>query len=206
MQQVTDALVAGATFEFPAVLVEREIDRMIREQGNMNDSRQAMDRYLATIGKTEEEYRGQFREEATERVKRSLALSQFVEDEGIEVTPEEVEADIERMATDAGLSGDQIREIFGGESGRDVIERSLLTRKAHDRMTEIAEGKELPPRPEKGETAATEAPVAQAAEAQPEAVAVAAESGEPASEAAAAEAEPEDSPAATLETTEEKDS
>jgi trigger factor len=164
-----------------------------------------MDRYLATIGKTEAEYRDQFRAEATERVKRSLALSQFIEDEGIEVTPEEVEADIDRMASDAGLSGDQIREIFGGESGRDVIERSLLTRKAHDRMTELAEGKELPPRPEKGEAVATEAPVAQAAEAQPEAAAVAAESGGSASEAAAAEAEPANSPSSP-ETTEEKDS
>ena len=72
-QKALDALVAGTNFEYPAVLVEREIDRMIREQTNFGNQKQAMQRYLAQIGKTEEEYRDTFRPDATERVKRSLA-------------------------------------------------------------------------------------------------------------------------------------
>ncbi len=200
--KATDALVAGATFEFPNVLVEREIDRMIRETGNQNESKQAMDRFLATIGKSEQEYRDQFRQEATERVKRSLALSQFVEEEGVAVTPEEIDADIERMAGDSGLTGDQIRQIFGGESGREVLGRSLLTRKAQDRLAEVAEGKPLPPRPEKGEagageTATAEASAADATAAEPEAEADAV--------AAAPETETTASPAAAPETEEEKE-
>ena len=216
VEKVLDALTEGATFEYPNVLVEREIDRMVREQGNQNDSKQAMDRFLAMIGKTEQEYRDGFREQAAERVKRSLALSQFVEDEGIAVAPEEVDADIERMAADAGLSGDQIREIFGGDSGREVLERSLLTRKANDRMVEMAEGKELPPRPEKETSKAAEAPAgeAPAATAEPsapeaaiaEAADAAAEPMAEAAEAAMATAKGTPAPAPEPETIEEKDS
>ena len=146
-QKVLDAVVEGATFEYPAVLVEREIDRMIREQTNVGDQKQAMQRFLAQIGKTEAEYRDQFRADAAERVRRSLALSQFTEDEGIAVTDDEVNAEIETMAADSSASADQIREVFGGESGRDVIERSLLSRRAYDRLVEIAQGKPVPERP-----------------------------------------------------------
>ena len=34
--------------------------------------------------------------------------------------------------------------MFGGESGRDVIQRSLLTRKAYERLLDIAQGKPVP--------------------------------------------------------------
>jgi len=146
-QKILDAVLEGTTFEYPTVLVEREIDRLVREQNNLADQKQAMQRFLAQIGKTEAEYREQFRETATERVRRSLALSQFTDDEGIEVSADDVTAEVERMAGDAGASADQIRQVFGGESGRDVIERSLLTRKAYDRMSDIAEGKPVPERP-----------------------------------------------------------
>lgn len=228
VQKIIDTLMAGTTFEFPSILVEREIDRMIREQGNIGDSKQAMDHFLAALGKSEAEYRDQLRPDAIERVKRSLVLSQFVEDEGIEVSHEEVDADIERMASDAGLSGDQIRQVFGGDSGHLVLERSLLTRKAHDRLTEIAEGKPLPPRPEfasdttttddaaepEAETAASEpaataqqegaAPGAEEAPAVGESdssAATAPEVGEPDASSAAPEVGESDSPPAVPETT-----
>jgi len=162
-QKVLDAVLEGTTFEFPTVLVEREIDRLVREQNNLADQKQAMQRFLAQIGKTEAEYREQFRETATERVRRSLALSQFTEDEGIEVGADDVTAEIDRMAGDSGTSAEQIRNIFGGESGREVIERSLLTRKAYERMSDIAQGKPVPERPVAEATAAAPEPTTEEA-------------------------------------------
>lgn len=160
-QKALDALVEGGIFEYPSVLVEREIDRVIRESTSFGDQKAALDRYLTAIGKTEAEYRDQFRPDAIERVKRSLALSHFTEEEGITVGSEDVDAEIEKMIGDSGASADQIRQIFGGDSGRDVIERSLITRKAYDRLADIAEGKPVPPKPEQEpDIAAPEAGVA----------------------------------------------
>jgi trigger factor len=162
-QKVLDTVLEGTTFEFPTVLVEREIDRLVREQNNLADQKQAMQRFLAQIGKTEAEYREQFREAATERVRRSLALSQFTEDEGIEVSADDVTAEIDRMAGDSGTSAEQIRNIFGGDSGREVIERSLLTRKAYERMSDIAQGKPVPERPAAEATAGAPEPTTEEA-------------------------------------------
>jgi trigger factor len=160
-QKVLDALVTGATFEYPPVLIEREIDRLIRERTQLGDQRPAFERYLAAIGKTEQEYRDQFREEAAERVRRSLALSHFTEEEGLSATDADVDAEINEMIGDAGESADRIREIFGSESGRDVIERSVITRKAYDRLADIAGGKEVPPKPEKSSEEQTQTPAAE---------------------------------------------
>ena len=168
-QKALDALVGGGTFEYPAVLVEREIDRVIRENTSFGDKKAEMDRYLAAIGKTETEYRDQFRADAIERVKRSLALSQFTDDEGLTVVAGDVDAEIEKMVGDSGASAEQIRQIFGGDSGRDVIERSLLTRKAYDRLAEIAEGKPVPPKSEP-EATTSEVVIAEAAAADKPAV------------------------------------
>jgi trigger factor len=176
-QKALDQLVEGTTFEYPTVLVEREIDRMIREQTNLGDQKQAMQRYLAQIGKTEEEYRDQFRADATERVRRSLALSRFTEVEDLSVGDEDVTAEIEQMAADSGASSDQIREVFGGDSGRDVIQRSLLTRKAYERLLDITQGRPVPDLPEREEPA--------------EAAAVTEAAETPTDEAAPAEAEPD---------------
>jgi trigger factor len=167
-QKVLDALVAGTTYEYPAVLVEREIDRAVRENSSFGNDKAALARYLAAIGKTEEEYREQFRADAVERVRRSLALSQFTDEEGIEAGQEDVDAEIEKMAADSGSSADQIRQLFGGESGREVIERSLLTRRAYDRLADIAEGKPVPAKPEakvESEAASSESTVETANEA-----------------------------------------
>jgi trigger factor len=162
-QKALDALVAGTTYEYPTVLVEREIDRAVRENSSFGNDHAALHRYLEAIGKTEEEYREGFRGDAVERVKRSLALSQFTDEEGIVAGEEEVNAEIEKMAADSGSSSERIRELFGGDSGREVIERSLLTRRAYERLADIAEGKPVPPKPET-EPATNEATATELAE------------------------------------------
>jgi FKBP-type peptidyl-prolyl cis-trans isomerase (trigger factor) len=120
----------------------------VRENTSFGNDKAALGRYLTAVGKSEEEYREQFRADAVERVKRSLALSQFTQEEGITAGEEDVNAEIDRMAGDSGTSADQIRQLFGGESGREVVERSLLTRRAYERLADIAEGKPVPPKPE----------------------------------------------------------
>jgi len=40
---------------------------------------------------------------------------------------------------------DELRKVFGAASGRELIERTVLTRKVFQRLRDIAAGKELPP-------------------------------------------------------------
>ena len=66
-EKAIDSLVEDATMDFPKVLVEREIDNLIRESvGNNQEAYQA---HLLQIGKTAAEFRESFGEAAEVRVK-----------------------------------------------------------------------------------------------------------------------------------------
>jgi trigger factor len=130
---------AGA-IEFPPVLVEREIDRFLNDQARQTGME--LDRYLELIKKAPEEVREDLRPSATERVKRSLVLGRLADSENIEVSAEEIDAEIERLV--AGATGgneeqsEQYRRIFRSPEARASLSRSIQTRKTMERLVEIA--------------------------------------------------------------------
>jgi trigger factor len=136
---VVDALAAQAQIEYPAVMVEHEIDHILQDQANLDprDPRAQL-LYLQRMNKSEEEVRDLVREEATTRLRRSLVLSQFAEAENINVEDADVDAELESMAASAGEQGDFVRQLFGGEEARETLARNLHTRRTLERLVEIA--------------------------------------------------------------------
>lgn len=137
--RVLDEVVKGATVEFPPVLVERELERLIHDHLGPRSSRSSFEQYLRQIGKTEEEFIAELRPVAEERVRRSLVLTAVAEAEHLSVEDAEVDAEIERMAA-AGPQADEFRELFASGSGRSAVRRSMLTRKSLERLAAIASG------------------------------------------------------------------
>jgi trigger factor len=138
-ERALDALVAQTTLEYPAVMLEREIDHALAGHTGPVTSAEDLQRRLQWVGKSEEELRAEVREEAEEKVRRSLTLTEFAEAEHVDVTPEDIEAEIDRMAEGASEEqAQQLKMVFGTDNGREVIRRSLFTRKALDRLVEIA--------------------------------------------------------------------
>lgn len=136
--QISSALLARAELDYPPVLVEREVDRLLQEQAGPAQQGRDLERYLQRVGKSEEELRAELQPQAEERVRRSLVLSQVTEAENITVGDAEVEAEIERLVEGAGEQADEARRLFAGEQSRDALRRSLLTRKTLERLVEIA--------------------------------------------------------------------
>jgi trigger factor len=134
-----DALAEQAKIDYPAIMVEHEVDHILQDQANLDprDPRAQL-LYLQRMNKSEEEVRDSVREEATTRLKRSLVLSQFAEAENINVEDADVDAELESMATSAGEQGDFVRQLFGGEEARETLSRNLHTRKTLERLVEIA--------------------------------------------------------------------
>ena len=58
----------------------------------------------------------------------------------MKVEPSEVDDEIERIVSSSGAQSSQIRQLFDNASGREAMERSLLTRKTLDRLIEIVSG------------------------------------------------------------------
>ncbi|MEX2246663.1 MAG: trigger factor [Dehalococcoidia bacterium] len=136
--QILGELLDRATVEYPPVMLEAEIDRILHEQLGQIQHGRDLDRYLAGIGKTEAEVHEEIRPVADLRLRRSLILGKVAEAETIEVGNADVEEEIERLTAAAGPQQAQLRQLFTSEDGRATIRRNLQTRKTLARLVELA--------------------------------------------------------------------
>jgi len=136
-----EELVKTASIQASDLVFQRELDLMHDERARaLRSQRLDMDTYLRAIGKTEEELLEELRPRAEERLTRYLVLRKLAQEEGIEVTPEEVEEEIEKLASGSGESEATMRRTLSSESARDSIRSSILTRQVMQRLVEIVEG------------------------------------------------------------------
>jgi trigger factor len=143
--QVLAALEEKATIEFPPVLVDRELERLVEDEqrafsGAVPRGGRDLERRLRTQGKSEEELREELRPLALERVRRSLILSEVAEAENISVSDADIDQEVERLSSSAGPQAEEVRRFFAGADGRDALRRRLLTQRVLDRLVSIAAG------------------------------------------------------------------
>lgn len=191
--EILAELVERSTIEFPPVLLDAEIDRIMHDQAGHIEQGRGLEQYLAAVGKTEEEMREELRPIADARLRRSLVLSRVTEAEDIGATDEDVETELDMLTASAGAQAQQLRALFNNAEGRATIRRNLLTRRTLSRLVELAtqDGEvtaevEQPARKRKRKSSAAE--TASAEDAAPAGAAVI-------EEAAAAEPSGEESPA-----------
>ncbi len=150
---VIDALLEAATIEYPRVMVNHEIDHVVKDATGTDFANYRT--YLQRVGRSEEEFRETFREAAELRVKRGLVLGKLAEVENIEPTTDDVATEIERMFAELGEEDARLRPLFDSDSGRDTVRRDLLNRWTLDRLVEIAKGETVSsPAPESEPAAA----------------------------------------------------
>ena len=143
-REVVDAVVAQAQVEYPDMLVEHEIEHLIQSDRNIHrDPQGRIDEYLQAAGQTEEEFKERYREDATQRVVRSLVLQQVAENEGIEVTEEEIDAEVDRMMEGTSEENrEALRGFFNLPERRASIQRTLMGRRTLDRLVAAVTGVE----------------------------------------------------------------
>lgn len=86
-------------------------------------------------GMTIDGLKEQVRPEAETRIKSSLVLEQIAKDENIEVSEDEINAEIEKMAAQYGMEADKLKEYLG-EDEKESIKRDLSVTKAVDLIME----------------------------------------------------------------------
>ena len=154
-EEVVDLLLATAELDYPEVLVEREIDRLVDEQSqHAAHEREDFERWLEAIGRTEDEVRDSLREQADLIVRRGLVLSEFAVREEIAATDEELNERVDEMVEQASAGSTdlarraQVRAMFDTEQMRASMGERLVTERALERLIEIAsqQDEELEPR------------------------------------------------------------
>ena len=140
-ERIIEAVADKTKVEFPPILTEMEIDRLLSERLRyLQRDGKSFEEYLSSINKTEEELREELRPLATKRVTHSLVLGKIAEDEKIEVSDTEIEAEIEGMLTSATENKDELNKFLNAPQSRESIKRSLISRKTVQRLVEIAGG------------------------------------------------------------------
>lgn len=91
-----------------------------------------LDMYFQFSGQTEEDMRNQFKEDAEKRVRVNLTLEAISEVEDVQVSDEEVEEEITKMAEMYQRSADEIKALLSAQGGLDTVKGDLKMRKAID--------------------------------------------------------------------------
>jgi trigger factor len=140
-QKVVDTAVELSEVEYPPVLVDREIDRLLSDEArHFAEGITGLENYLKNLNKTMDDHRGELRPVASKRVVRSLVLGKIAEAEKIEVEDSEIDAEIERTIKDADKQADEMRKFFGLPQARESVKQFLIGRKTVERLVEIATG------------------------------------------------------------------
>lgn len=134
-EAVLTALRDSVSFDVPDAMVERAIDRQLREtELRLARAGLRFDRYLEYTGQTVEKLRGEAREGAVARVKLELILDALAAAEGIEVDQSQVDREVEQLAGGRRVSGEERQRL------EQAAERDQRLRGAIDRAVEIARG------------------------------------------------------------------
>lgn len=130
----------NAEIDIPEVMIEHELDQMVNEFGQrLQFQGLTLDLYYQFSGMDESQLRDQLRADATSRVRTSLVLEAIGKAENIEVSEEDVTAELEKLSGVYGRPADELRKIFTAQDGLAALYRDVQTRKTVDFL--VAESK-----------------------------------------------------------------
>jgi trigger factor len=134
--ELVEKAAANAEVEIPEVMINTEIDRMVQEFGQrLQMQGMTLELYYQFSGQDEAALRAQMKDDAANRVRISLVLEAIASAENVTVTEEDVNAEIEKMTAQFGMTVDQIKTALGGTA---VLENDIKTQKTVELLVENA--------------------------------------------------------------------
>jgi len=144
--EIVDLLVAGATVDFPDVMIERDIDRLIDVESNhASHTEEGLQQWLDTTGQTIDELRERLAGGAENNVRRALVLGELATAADVDIGDDRVNEELDTLI--AGMTGggdapeEQVATIRGmvdTPEGRSSISNRLLTQETLAFLEEIA--------------------------------------------------------------------
>lgn len=160
-QEIKDNAVSKAaqnsTIEIPAPMIDTQADRMIDNFARRLQAQgMSMQQYMQFTGSDENMMREQVKPQAEIQIRNQLTLEKIAEAENIQVSDEEVDQEIEKMAKAYNMEPDKMKEIIGDEE-KENIRKDLADQKAMDLIADAAVEVEKKEEPAKAEEAAEDA-------------------------------------------------
>lgn len=136
IQQASD----NAEVDIPEVMVQSELDRMLQEfEQRLQMQGMTLEMYFQFSGQDEDALKEQMKEDAGKRVKTNLTLEAIAAAENVEVTDEDVEKELESMASMYNMEVEQIKQALGGNTA--ALQEDLKFKKAIDVLVDNSKSK-----------------------------------------------------------------
>jgi FKBP-type peptidyl-prolyl cis-trans isomerase (trigger factor) len=130
---VIDALLQNINVDIPDILIQEEVNsKLSKLLERIEKLGLDLDSYLASIGKTTESLREEYKKQANNSIKLELVLSKIAEEENIEVKEDEIKEVVKASGTSSGTS-----KILDSPEQKRIILSILRRRKALDYLANL---------------------------------------------------------------------
>lgn len=130
--------VENATIVLPEPMVDLEAENMVYDMANrLQYQGLSLDQYFQYTGQNMETLKDSMKEEAKKKIEARLILEAIAKAENFEVSDEDVEAEIAKMAEMYNMEVEKIKETIGKDEN-DSIKQDILNQKAYDFIVENA--------------------------------------------------------------------
>lgn len=137
-QKVMDKIIENATMDIPDAMVDTQAAGMVDEYAQrLRYQGLSMDQYFKFTGMNAESLKEQLKPQALKNIQSRLVLEAIIAAENIEVSDEEMDAEIEKMATMYQMEVDKVKELLG-DTEKENIKKDLAAQKAVEFVADAA--------------------------------------------------------------------
>ena len=138
-EKLIDAIIADSKMDIPEAMIETQQDQMIREFANRIASQGlSFDQYMQFTGMTMEAMKEQMKPQALKRIQVRLVLEAIAAKEAFEITEEDIEKELETMASMYQMDIAKLKEIVS-DNEKEAMKKDIAVSKAAELI--IAESK-----------------------------------------------------------------
>lgn len=130
--EIVKKVTANAEVVIPEALIDNQIDQMVNEMSyRLSYQGLKLEDYLKYVGKTMEEYRKGYYDQAKDLVKSQLVIGKIIEEEKIDATEDDVTAKIEEMAKAQGKKAPDLKKDMAARQ-LDYVKNEIIVKKLFD--------------------------------------------------------------------------
>ena len=136
--QAVDKVIEDSKMDIHDKMIDAQVRNMVDEFANRIQSQGiSVEQYMQFTGMTPDSLMEQMRPQALKRIQSRLVLEAIAEKENIEVSTEDVDKELENMASMYQMEVDKLKELVG-ESEQENIKKDIAVQKAVDLIVESA--------------------------------------------------------------------
>lgn len=136
--KVIDKIIEDAEMEIPTPMIDTQKEQMVNEFAQqLSYQGLSIDQYFQFSGMTKEKFMETAEPEAIRRIKSRLVLEAVAKAENIEVSEEELNAELEKMAETYQMEPDKLKDLVG-DSEKEAIKLDIAVQKAVDLVRDAA--------------------------------------------------------------------